>query len=168
MAKANIAQTDYNAAVTPAQQAEPLSRLFKAAAAHYAHTMYVVSVSNNVLELRSFRAVTANLMHNRACMHERACMQGSLLPIGMGGGGAPVGQLAAAINSEFGNFAQFQAEFKALAVRVGLVGFIWLVRIAQCCTLQGQDAALMECLLAIWLQLSLSDLACLHRRTSRQ
>jgi superoxide dismutase len=74
-------------------------------------------------------------------------MQGSLLPIGLGGGGGPVGQLATAINSEFSSFPQFQVEFRDLAVRTGVVGFIWLVSVSTD-TLTSAIAIIFTCMYA--------------------
>ena len=66
--------------------------------------------------------------------------------IGPGGGGAPAGKLAEAINAAFGSFDNFKVEFaKAGATRFGS-GWAWLVvkdgKLAVCST-ANQDSPLM-------------------------
>ena len=66
--------------------------------------------------------------------------------IGPGGGGAPAGKLAEAINAAFGGFDNFKVEFaKAGATRFGS-GWAWLVvkdgKLAVCST-ANQDSPLM-------------------------
>ena len=50
----------------------------------------------------------------------------NLAPAGGGGGGAPTGELAAAIDAAFGSFDAFKAEFKAKSVGVQGSGWGWL------------------------------------------
>jgi len=50
----------------------------------------------------------------------------NLAPPSHGGGGEPTGALAAAINSDFGSFANFQARMSAAAVSVQGSGWAWL------------------------------------------
>jgi superoxide dismutase, Fe-Mn family len=50
----------------------------------------------------------------------------NLAPAGAGGGGAPTGELAAAIDAAFGSFDAFKAEFKAKSVGVQGSGWGWL------------------------------------------
>ncbi|MBS0196553.1 MAG: superoxide dismutase [Planctomycetes bacterium] len=51
-----------------------------------------------------------------------------LAPAGKGGGGAPGGKLAAAIDRDFGSFDKFLAHFKAAAAQVEGGGWAWLVK----------------------------------------
>ena len=50
----------------------------------------------------------------------------NLAPAGRGGGGAPTGALAAAIDSRFGSFAAFKAGLSASAAGVQGSGWAWL------------------------------------------
>jgi len=50
-----------------------------------------------------------------------------MAPAGKGGGGAPEGKLAEAINRDFGSFDKFVAHFKAAAGAVEGGGWAWLV-----------------------------------------
>ena len=50
-----------------------------------------------------------------------------LAPKGKGGGGEPTGELAAAINSTFGSFANFQAKLNEAATKRFGSGWAWLV-----------------------------------------
>ena len=47
------------------------------------------------------------------------------------GGGAPVGELAAAINAKFGSFDEFKAAFKAASIGRFGSGWGWLVALAD-------------------------------------
>jgi Fe-Mn family superoxide dismutase len=50
-----------------------------------------------------------------------------MAPAGKGGGGQPSGKLAEAINTAFGSFDKFVAQFKAAATQVEGGGWAWLV-----------------------------------------
>lgn len=71
-----------------------------------------------------------------------------LAPAGNGGGGAPVGDLGAAINAAFGNFDDFKAKFKAAAIGRFGSGWAWLVKNAdgtvEITSTPNQDTPLME------------------------
>ncbi len=69
-----------------------------------------------------------------------------MAPAGKGGGGAPAGALADAINRSFGSFDHFKEEFaKAAAGRFGS-GWVWLVLLnsnVTICSTPNQDNPLM-------------------------
>lgn len=71
-----------------------------------------------------------------------------MAPAGKGGGGEPTGNVAAAINAAFGNFAHFKEEFaKAAMTRFGS-GWAWLCVKSdksgvQICSTPNQDCPLM-------------------------
>lgn len=53
---------------------------------------------------------------------------GGMAPAGSGGGGAPGGELAGAIDASFGSFDGFAGQFKAAARSVEGSGWAWLVK----------------------------------------
>lgn len=54
-----------------------------------------------------------------------------MAPNGNGGGGEPIGNLAAAINAAYGDFTNFKAQFKAAATGRFGSGWAWLVKNAD-------------------------------------
>ena len=72
----------------------------------------------------------------------------TLSPAGAGGGGAPIGQLAAAIDATFGNFDAFKAQFKAASLGRFGSGWAWLAKKAdgslEIYSTANQDTPLME------------------------
>jgi superoxide dismutase, Fe-Mn family len=71
-----------------------------------------------------------------------------LAPEGQGGGGAPIGQLAAAIDATFGSFDNFKAQFKAAAIGRFGSGWAWLAKKAdgtlEIYSTPNQDTPLMD------------------------
>jgi Fe-Mn family superoxide dismutase len=71
-----------------------------------------------------------------------------MAPENAGGGGAPIGQLAAAIDATFGSFDNFKAQFKAAAIGRFGSGWAWLAKKAdgtlEIYSTANQDTPLME------------------------
>jgi len=69
-------------------------------------------------------------------------------PNGQGGGGEPIGNLAAAINAAYGDFANFKAQFKTAATGRFGSGWAWLVKNADgtvaITSSANQDSPIME------------------------
>jgi Fe-Mn family superoxide dismutase len=72
----------------------------------------------------------------------------TMAPAGQGGGGAPVGNLAAAIDATFGSFDNFKTQFKAAAIGRFGSGWAWLAKKAdgtlEITSTPNQDSPVME------------------------
>jgi len=71
-----------------------------------------------------------------------------MAPNGTGGGGAPIGQLAAAIDATFGSFDEFKTKFKAAAIGRFGSGWAWLAKKAdgtlEIYSTPNQDTPMMD------------------------
>jgi len=71
-----------------------------------------------------------------------------MAPNGQGGGGEPVGELAAAITSTFGSFDEFKTKFKAAAIGRFGSGWAWLAKKSdgtlEIYSTPNQDTPLMD------------------------
>ncbi len=107
------------------------------------HGAYVTNLNNAVagksaLESKSVEALIADLasvpedirtaVRNNGGGHANHSMFWQIMaPKGKGGGGEPTGDLAAAINSSFGSFADFKTRFGEAATKRFGSGWSWLV-----------------------------------------
>ncbi len=107
------------------------------------HGAYVTNLNNAVagkpaLETKSVEALVADLasvpedirtaVRNNGGGHANHSMFWQIMaPKGKGGGGEPTGDLAAAINSTFGSFADFKTRFGEAATKRFGSGWSWLV-----------------------------------------
>ena len=107
------------------------------------HGAYVTNLNNAIagktaLEAKSLAALIGDLasvpediraaVRNNGGGHANHSMFWQILaPKGKGGGGEPTGELAAAINSTFGSFANFQAKLNEAATKRFGSGWAWLV-----------------------------------------
>jgi superoxide dismutase, Fe-Mn family len=85
--------------------------------------------------------------NNGGGAHNHALFWEILAPAGKGGGGQPTGQLADAINRDFGGFAQFKEKFEAAAKTRFGSGWAWLVKRGQkleVISTANQDSPIME------------------------
>lgn len=105
---------------------------------HYGkhHQTYVTNL-NNLISGTSFEDATlesivtrseGGMFNNAAQIWNHTFYWNSLSP---NGGGAPAGALADAINSKFGSFDEFKAEFTKCAVTTFGSGWAWLVKNAD-------------------------------------
>ncbi len=74
------------------------------------------------------KKATGGIFNNAAQIWNHTFYWNCLSP---GGGGEPIGALAAAINSAFGSFAQFKEKFTNAAVTTFGSGWAWLVKNAD-------------------------------------
>ncbi len=102
---------------------------------HYGkhHQTYVTNL-NNLISGTSFADASletiisrseGGMFNNAAQIWNHTFYWNSLSP---NGGGAPTGALAEAINSKFGSFDEFKAEFTKCAVTTFGAGWAWLVK----------------------------------------
>jgi Fe-Mn family superoxide dismutase len=102
------------------------------------------------------RKAQGALFDNAAQAWNHAFYWRCLKPAAGGGGGAPEGALAAAIERSFGGFDDFRRQFDALALKVFGSGWTWLVRRADgglalaatsnaATPLTGSDVPLLAC-----------------------
>jgi len=102
------------------------------------HAAYVSGLNAALGELKRLREGRGELSLVRhwsrelsfhASGHINHCLFWRLMaPAGKGGGGSPTGELAQAIDRDFGGFEPFVAHFKAAATQVEGGGWAWLVR----------------------------------------
>lgn len=97
------------------------------------HQTYVTNL-NNLIAGTEFEGLTLEdiilkssgpIFNNAAQVWNHTFYWNSLIP---NGGGEPVGVLAEAINTTFGSFAKFKAEFTKCAVTTFGSGWAWLVK----------------------------------------
>ncbi len=107
------------------------------------HGAYVTNLNNAIagkpaMEAKTVQALISDLaavpedirtvVRNNGGGHANHSMFWQLMaPKGKGGGGEPMGELAAAINSTFGSFANFQAKLNEAATKRFGSGWAWLV-----------------------------------------
>ncbi len=102
------------------------------------------------------RKAQGAVFNNAAQAWNHAFYWRCLKPAAAGGGGAPAGELAAAIERAFGDFDAFRQRFDALALKTFGSGWTWLVRRADgglalastsnaATPLTGSDAPLLAC-----------------------
>jgi Fe-Mn family superoxide dismutase len=102
------------------------------------------------------RKAQGEMFNNAAQAWNHAFYWQCLRPSAGGGGGAPSGALAEAIDKAFGGFEAFRKQFDALALKTFGSGWIWLVRrsdggLALAATanaatpLTGNDTPLLAC-----------------------
>jgi len=112
------------------------------------HAAYVTNLNNAVtgdaaLEGKTLAELLANNMaivpaakqgavRNHGGGHANHTLFWAIMaPNGTGGGGEPIGNLAAAINAAYGDFANFKAQFKTAATGRFGSGWAWLVKNAD-------------------------------------
>lgn len=101
------------------------------------HAAYVAGLNKAFAELKKIRegqgdaAMTKHWSRELAfngAGHVNHCLFWRLMaPAGKGGGGAPTGNLAKAIDRDFGGFEKFSTHFKAAATQVEGGGWAWLM-----------------------------------------
>jgi Fe-Mn family superoxide dismutase len=100
------------------------------------HQAYVTGLNRALRELKDIReggnAALVQHWSRQLSFHgaghvNHAIFWRTMAPAGQGGGGAPTGDLAAAITRDFGSFDAFSAHFKAAAQQVEGDGWAWLV-----------------------------------------
>ncbi|MBM3785343.1 MAG: superoxide dismutase [Acidobacteria bacterium] len=129
------------------------------------HNAYVTNLNNAVagdaaLEGKSLADLLANncaivpdakkgVVRNNGGGHANHSLFWVIMaPNGVGGGGAPIGNLAAAINAKFGSFDAFKAAFKTAATTRFGSGWAWLVKNAdgsvEVTSSANQDSPIMD------------------------
>ena len=108
---------------------------------HYGkhHQAYVTNLNNLIkgteFENASLEEIvkksSGGVFNNAAQVWNHTFYWMGLKPVSQGGGGAPSGALAAAINAKWGSFAAFQDAFNKAAVGTFGSGWAWLVKKAD-------------------------------------
>ncbi len=94
-------------------------------------TRYEAMSLDEVVRASVGQASEKPVFNNSAQVWNHTFYWHSLAPAGAGGGGAPTGKIAAAIDASFGSFADFRDKFsKAAAGQFGS-GWAWLVKNAD-------------------------------------